>query len=61
MSSALVDQGGWPRDGAGSHEADLLLELQGPEIAADRLPVQPIGDASGQVVNRLLVAAALAG
>ena len=126
MSSALVDQGGLPRGGAGSHEADLLRELherhadalwsyalrltgdrdraqdvvqetllrarrnpqildpecgsqrswlyavartividewrttrQCPEIVADRLPVQPIGDASGQVVNRHLVVAAL--
>ena len=59
MSSALVDQGGRPRGGAGSHEADVLRELQGPEIVADRLPRQPIGDASGQVVNRRLVAAAL--
>jgi RNA polymerase sigma-70 factor (ECF subfamily) len=30
-----------------------------PEIQTDRLPVQPIGDASELVVNRLLVAAAL--
>ncbi len=30
-----------------------------PEIVADHLPVQPIGDASAQVVNRHLVAAAL--
>lgn len=126
MSSAFVDQGGLPRGGAGSHEADLLRELherhadalwryalrltgdrdraqdvvqetllrawrnpqvldpecgsqrswlytvarnivfdewrttrQCPEIVADRLPVQPTGDASGQVVNRHLVATAL--
>ena len=30
-----------------------------PEIVTDRLPEQPIGDASEQVVNRHLVAAAL--
>ena len=126
VSSALVDQSGLPRGGAGSHEADLLRELhqqhadalwsyalrltgdrdraqdvvqetllrawrnpqtldpecgsqrswlytvarsividdwrttrQCPETVTDRLPDQPIGDASGQVVNRHLVAAAL--
>jgi RNA polymerase sigma-70 factor (ECF subfamily) len=30
-----------------------------PEIVAGRLPEQPVGDASGQVVSRHLVAAAL--
>ena len=30
-----------------------------PDIVTDRLPEQPIGDASEQVVNRRLVAAAL--
>jgi RNA polymerase sigma-70 factor (ECF subfamily) len=126
VSSALVDEGGLRRGGAGSHEADLLRELherhvdalwsyalrltgdedraqdvvqetllrawcnpqildpecgsqrswlyavarnividqggttrQHPEIAADRLPVQPIGGAGGQVVDRHLVVAAL--
>jgi RNA polymerase sigma-70 factor (ECF subfamily) len=126
VSSALVDQSGLPRGGAGSHDADLLRELheqhsgalwsyalrltgdrdraqdvvqetllrawrnpqmldpecgsqrswlytvarnividdarttrQCPEMVAERLPVQPIGDASGQVVSRDLMAAAL--
>ena len=35
MSSALVDQSGLPRGGAGSHEADLLRELH--ERHADAL------------------------
>ena len=126
MSSALVHQSGLPRGGAGSHEADLLLELHEQhagalwsyaltltgdrgraqdvvqetllrawrdpqildpelgsqrswlytvarnividewrttrprhEIVTDRLPEQPIGEASEPVVNRHLVTAAL--
>jgi len=125
-SSALVDQSGLPRGGAGSHDADLLRELHeqhagglwsyalrltgdrgraqnvvqetllrawrnpqildpecgsqrswlytvarnividewrttrwSPETEIDRIPDQPIGDASDPLVNRHLVAAAL--
>jgi DNA-directed RNA polymerase specialized sigma24 family protein len=43
LSSALVDQSGLPRGGAGSHEADLLRELHEQHA----------------LVNRHLVAAAL--
>jgi RNA polymerase sigma-70 factor (ECF subfamily) len=67
VSSALVDQSGLPRGGAGSHDADLLRELHEQHAGArwsretdiDRIPDQPIGDASDPVVNRYLVAAAL--
>ncbi len=71
MSSALVDQGGLPRGGAGTHDADLLRELHeqyadalwsyalSPETETDRIPDQPIGDAGEPVVDRHLVAAAL--
>ena len=46
MSSALVDQSGLPRGGAGSHDADLQRELHEQH-------------ASDPPVNRHLVAAAL--
>jgi RNA polymerase sigma-70 factor, ECF subfamily len=49
VSSALVDQSGLPRGGAGGHDDDLLRELHD----------QPTGDASEQVVPCHLVAAAL--
>jgi DNA-directed RNA polymerase specialized sigma24 family protein len=66
-SSALVDPSGLPRGGAGSHEAELLRELPerhagarwSPETVTDRIPDQPIGDASDPLVNRHLVVAAL--
>jgi RNA polymerase sigma-70 factor, ECF subfamily len=48
VSSAFVDQSGLPRGAAGSHDADLLHELH-----------EPIGNGSGPLVNRNLVAAAL--
>ena len=49
MSSALVDQGGRPRGGAGSHEADVLRELQGPEIVTDRLPGSQLATPAGRL------------
>ena len=67
MSSAFVDQRGLPRGGAGSHVADLLRELHeqhagalwSPETEIDRIPDQPLCDASDPLVSRHLVAAAL--
>jgi RNA polymerase sigma-70 factor, ECF subfamily len=67
VSSALVDQGGLPGGGGGSHEADLLRDLHerhvgarwSPETLTDRIPGQPIGDASDPLVNRHLAVAAL--
>ncbi len=52
MRSAVVGQSGLPREGAGSHDADLLREL-------DEQHAQSIGDASDPLVNRHLVAVAL--
>ena len=44
--------------GAGSHDADLLRGGS-PETGIDRIPDQPVGDASDPLVNRHLVTAAL--
>jgi RNA polymerase sigma-70 factor (ECF subfamily) len=70
ISSALADQNGLPRGGAGSHDADLLRELHeqhaewrttrlSPAAEIDHIPDQPNGDASEPVVDRHLVVAAL--
>jgi RNA polymerase sigma-70 factor, ECF subfamily len=69
LSSPVVDHNGLLRGRAGSRDADLLRELHAiderpttrwsPETQIDRIPDQPIGDASESVVDRNLVVAAL--
>jgi RNA polymerase sigma-70 factor (ECF subfamily) len=61
VSSALVDQSGLPYTVARNLVIDeWRTTRRHPEIVTDRLAEQPIDNASEQVVNRHLVAAALA-
>jgi RNA polymerase sigma-70 factor (ECF subfamily) len=64
VSSALADQSGLPLGACPLYTVARNIGIdewrtRRPETVTDRLPDQPVGDATEQVVNRHLVAAAL--